>query len=125
MVAAWSLGRARRAGPRGERRIRSCPARIAEREGDPPELLFISVFCFAIFLLVEGLLIAFVIRYRRRSGRGTRTARRSTARAGSSSLWTLGPVLILFVIAAFVFVKLPGIQDVPSACAGSPTSTST
>ena len=29
--------------------------------------------------------------------------------------WTLGPVLILAVIAAFVFVKLPGIRNVASA----------
>jgi len=32
--------------------------------------------------------------------------------------WTIGPVVILFAIAAFVFAKLPGIQDVPAATGG-------
>ena len=32
--------------------------------------------------------------------------------------WTIAPVLILFAIAAFVFAKLPGIQDVPAATGG-------
>jgi len=32
--------------------------------------------------------------------------------------WTAGPVLVLFVIAVFVFAKLPGIKDIPSAAAG-------
>jgi cytochrome c oxidase subunit II len=81
--------------------------------------LFISLFAFAIFLLVEGLLIAFVIRYRRR----TRPRNQDGAQIhGASKLelaWTVGPVLILAVIATFVFVKLPTIQDVPAASAGN------
>ena len=32
-------------------------------------------------------------------------------------MWTAAPVLILAAIATFVFVKLPGIQDVPNASA--------
>ena len=32
--------------------------------------------------------------------------------------WTAGPVVVLFLIAAFVFVELPGIKDVPEAAAG-------
>ena len=35
-------------------------------EGITQSFLFVSAFCLAIFLLVEGLLIAFVIRFRRR-----------------------------------------------------------
>jgi cytochrome c oxidase subunit 2 len=34
-------------------------------------------------------------------------------------MWTAVPVLILVVISGFVFYKLPGIQDVPKAQAGS------
>ena len=80
--------------------------------------LFISLFAFAIFLLVEGILIAFVIRYRRRK----RPREADGAQIhGSSALelaWTAFPVVLLVVIATFVFVKLPGIQDVPAASAG-------
>jgi cytochrome c oxidase subunit 2 len=72
-----------------------------------------------IFVLVEGALVWFVIRYRRR-GR-PREAEGSQVH-GSTRLeviWTVVPVLILAVIAAFVFYKLPGIKDVPSASAGN------
>ena len=32
--------------------------------------------------------------------------------------WTAGPVVVLFLIAAFVFIELPGIKDIPDATAG-------
>ncbi len=84
-------------------------------EGIRASYLFISIFVLAIFVLVEGLLIAFVIRYRRQQrGRFEEGA----PIHGSSKLelaWTTFPVVVLFVIAAFVFVQLPGIKDVPSA----------
>ncbi len=77
--------------------------------------LFVSIFVLGIFVLVEGLLIAFVVRYRRR-----RRARFEDGAPihGASKLelmWTVFPVVVLFVIAAFIFVELPGIKDVPSA----------
>jgi cytochrome c oxidase subunit 2 len=81
--------------------------------------LFISIFCFAIFVLVEGLLVLFLIRFRRR--RRPRFADGAQIH-GATKLelaWTVGPVLILTVIAVFVFAKLPGIQDVPAASAGT------
>ena len=81
--------------------------------------LFISIFCFAIFLLVEGLLVLFLIRFRRR--RRPRFADGAQIH-GATKLelaWTAGPVLILTVIATFVFFKLPGIDTVPDAAAGS------
>jgi cytochrome c oxidase subunit 2 len=88
-------------------------------DGIRQSYLFISAFAFAIFLLVEGLLIAFVIRYRRRK----RPRHLDGAQIhGASKLelaWTVGPVLILAVIATFVFAKLPTIQDVPASAAGS------
>ena len=95
------------------------PPESPNAEGIHQSYLFISIFAFAIFLLVEGLLIAFVVRYRRR----TRPRNQDGAQIhGASKLelaWTVGPVLILAVIATFVFVKLPTIQDVPAASAGN------
>jgi cytochrome c oxidase subunit II len=75
-------------------------------------------FAAAIFVLVEGALIWFVVRYR---GRGRRRDAEGPQIHGSTRLelmWTAGPVLILAAIAAFVFYKLPGIKDVPAAQAG-------
>jgi cytochrome c oxidase subunit II len=82
--------------------------------------LFISVFCFAIFLLVEGLLIAFVLRYRRRNRPRHADGAQIHGATRLELAWTVGPVVILAVIATFVFVKLPGIQGVPAAAAGNP-----
>jgi cytochrome c oxidase subunit II len=68
-----------------------------------------------IFVLVEGALVLFIIRFRR--------GRRSYAQEGPQlhgatrleTASTIVPVLILAGIAAFVFVKLPTIKDVPPA----------
>ncbi len=88
-------------------------------EGIHQSYLFISAFAFAIFLLVEGLLIAFVIRYRRRNRARDADGAQIHGASRLELAWTAGPVLILAVIATFVFVKLPTIQDVPAAAAGS------
>jgi cytochrome c oxidase subunit 2 len=74
-----------------------------------------------IFFLVEGSLIAFIVKYRR--GRRPRTAEGPQIH-GSGKLeiaWTVVPVLILAVIATVVFYKLPGIRDVPEASASDQT----
>jgi cytochrome c oxidase subunit 2 len=95
------------------------PPESPNAEGISQSYLFITVFALAVFLLVEGLLIAFVVRYRRR--RRQRDVDGAQIH-GSSRLelsWTIGPVLILFAIVVFVLVKLPGISDVPGATAGS------
>ncbi len=81
--------------------------------------LFISIFCFAVLLLVEGLLVTFVIRYRRRGRLRHADGAQVHGAKRLELAWTLGPVLILFVIAIFVFIKLPVIQDVPQAAAGT------
>jgi cytochrome c oxidase subunit 2 len=81
--------------------------------------LFISMFAFAILLLVEGLLITFVIRYRRRNRPRDLDGAQIHGAKKLELAWTAGPVLILAVIATFVFVKLPTIQDVPASAAGS------
>jgi cytochrome c oxidase subunit 2 len=80
--------------------------------------LFISAFAIAIFLLVEVLLVVFVIRYRRRNRPRDADGAQVHGANRLELAWTVGPVLILFAIAAFVFAKLPGIQDVPAASAG-------
>jgi cytochrome c oxidase subunit II len=72
-----------------------------------------------IFVMVEGALILFVVRFRR--------GRRSKAQEGPQlhgatkleTASTIVPVLILAGIAAFVFVKLPTIKNVPPATAAS------
>jgi cytochrome c oxidase subunit 2 len=94
------------------------PPESPNAEGITQSYWFVTVFVVAIFLLVEGLLVAFVLRYRRR--RRDRNADGIQIH-GSNRLelsWTIGPVVILFLIAVFVLVKLPGIADVPDASAG-------
>jgi len=95
------------------------PPESPNAEGIHQSYLFISIFAFAIFLLVEGLLIAFVIRFRRRKRPRYADGAQIHGATKLELTWTVGPVLILFAIAAFVFAKLPGIQNVPSASAGT------
>lgn len=79
---------------------------------------FISAFALGIFLLVESLLILFIVRYRRR--RRPRDADGAQIH-GSNRLefaWTVAPVLVLCAIGAFVFVKLPVVQNVPASAGG-------
>jgi cytochrome c oxidase subunit 2 len=75
-----------------------------------------------IFVLVEGTLIAFIVKYRR--GRRARTAEGPQIH-GSGKLevaWTVLPVVILAIIGTFVFYKLPGIKNVPDARAADETT---
>jgi cytochrome c oxidase subunit 2 len=68
-----------------------------------------------IFVLVEGALIVFVVRFR---GRGRARGQDGAQIHGATKLetaCTVLPVLILAGIASFVFVKLPTIKDVPDA----------
>jgi cytochrome c oxidase subunit 2 len=76
---------------------------------------WIAIFTGAILVLVEGTLVWFVIRYRRR---GRDRAMEGPQVHGATRLelmWTAVPVLILAAIAAFVFYKLPGIRNIPAA----------
>jgi cytochrome c oxidase subunit 2 len=68
-----------------------------------------------IFVLVEGALILFIVRFR---GRGRARAQDGAQIHGATRLemaCTILPVVILAGIAAFVFVKLPTIKNVPAA----------
>ena len=81
--------------------------------------LFVSIFTLAVFVVVETLLVVFIFRFRRR--RREPRFQDGPEIHGATRLelmWTAIPVVILFLIAAFVFIELPGISNVPSAGAG-------
>jgi cytochrome c oxidase subunit 2 len=85
----------------------------AERIND--SYTWIAIFALAILALVEGSLIWFVIRYRRRGRPRTTEGPQIHGATRLELIWTAVPVLILAAIASFILYKLPGIQDVPSA----------
>jgi cytochrome c oxidase subunit 2 len=87
-------------------------------EGIRDSFLFVSIFVLGIFVLVEGLLIAFVVRYRREKRARFEDGAQVHGASRLELAWTAFPVVILFLIGAFVFIELPGIKDVPSAAAG-------
>jgi cytochrome c oxidase subunit 2 len=87
-------------------------------EGIRDSWLFVSIFVFAIFLLVEGLLIGFVWKYRRQKRGRFEDAAQVHGATKLELAWTAGPVVVLFLIATFVFIELPGIKNVPEAAAG-------
>ena len=87
-------------------------------EGIRDSWLFVSIFVFAIFVLVESLLIAFIWRFRRQKRSRFEDAAQIHGATNLELAWTAGPVVVLFLIAAFVFIELPGIKDVPEAAAG-------
>lgn len=89
----------------------------AQRINDAYWLVF--GFTSFIFVLVEATLITFVIRYRRR-GRARAVEGPQIHGSGRlETIWTVFPVVVLAVIAAFVLYKLPGIKNVPPASAGA------
>jgi len=77
--------------------------------------VWISIFAGAIFVLVEGSLLWFVFRYRRRGRARSVEGPQIHGATRLELIWTAIPVLILAAVASFVFYKLPGIQDVPAA----------
>jgi cytochrome c oxidase subunit 2 len=94
------------------------PPASPNAEGITDSYWFITALLAGIFVLVEGLLLAFVLRFRRRSRARDADGAQIHGATRLELLWTVGPVLILFAVATFVFVKLPGIRDVPAASAG-------
>jgi len=73
----------------------------------------------AIFLLVEGALILFVIRFRNRGRARTLEGPQIHGATRLELIWTAIPVVILAVIVTFVLVKLPDINGSGSARAAS------
>jgi cytochrome c oxidase subunit II len=107
------------------------PAAVADNGGFTPvtpdssnadgirdSFLFVSIFVVGIFVLVEGLLLAFVFRYRRRRRARFEDGAPIHGATKVELAWTAFPVVVLFLVAAFVFIELPGIKDVPEAGAG-------
>jgi len=84
-------------------------------EGIRDSFLFVSIFAVSIFVLVEGLLIAFLIRYRRRRRPRFEDGVQIHGATRLELLWTAFPVVVLFLIGTFVLIELPGITNVPSA----------
>lgn len=95
------------------------PPESPNADGITQSWWFVSAFVLGIFLLVQVLLVAFVVRYRRRNRPRDTDGAQIHGANRLEIAWTIGPVVILFAIAAFVFAKLPGIQDVPAASEGS------
>jgi cytochrome c oxidase subunit II len=87
-------------------------------EGIRQSYLFVTIFTFSIFLLVEGLLIAFIVRYRRQKRARFEDGAQVHGATRLELAWTAFPVVVLFLIGAFVFIELPGIKDIPEATAG-------
>jgi cytochrome c oxidase subunit II len=76
---------------------------------------FVSGFALFIFLLVEVSLVLFVVRYRRRRRDRFEEGANIHGSTQLELMWTAGPVLILALIAGFVFVRLSDISDPPEA----------
>ena len=76
---------------------------------------WIALYTALIFVVVEASLLWFVVRYRHRRRPRTVEGPQIHGATRLELIWTAIPVLILAAIAAFIFYKLPGIQDVPAA----------
>jgi cytochrome c oxidase subunit 2 len=87
----------------------------AERIND--SYLWISLFTGAILVVVHVALILFIVRYRRRRRARTEDGAQIHGNTNLELAWSLAPVLIVTVIAGYIFYKLPGIQEVPAASA--------
>jgi cytochrome c oxidase subunit 2 len=72
-----------------------------------------------IFVLVEGALVVFIVRYRR--GRRSRETEGAQVHGHTRTeiVWTVVPLAIVVAIIAFVFVKLPTVEDAPPANAAN------
>jgi cytochrome c oxidase subunit II len=75
----------------------------------------IFAFTAAIFILVEGLLVVFIIKYRRRGRPREVEGAQVHGHTRLELLWTVIPVVILCVIGIVVFLELPKIADAPAA----------
>ncbi len=68
-----------------------------------------------IFVLVEGALVLFIVRFRSRGRARSQDGAQIHGSTRLETASTIVPVIILAGIAAFVFVKLPTIKNVPPA----------
>jgi len=75
----------------------------------------ILIFTVAIFILVETLLVVFVIKYRSRGRSRAVEGAQVHGHTRLELIWTVFPVVILAIIAGFVFYELPNIDSAPAA----------
>jgi cytochrome c oxidase subunit 2 len=72
-------------------------------------------FTAAIFILVESLLVVFVVKYRSRGRSRAVEGAQVHGHKRLELIWTAFPVVILAIIAGFVFYELPNIDSAPAA----------
>ncbi|HEU5214094.1 MAG TPA: cytochrome c oxidase subunit II [Gaiellaceae bacterium] len=72
-------------------------------------------FTAAIFLIVEGLLVVFVVKYRQRGRARAVEGAQVHGHTRLEVIWTVIPVVILCVIGIVVFLELPQIRGAPAA----------
>ena len=106
------------------------PAGLSPRGPDSPQATRIEDIYWlliaitgAIFILVEGALIVFVVRFRNRGRSRTLEGPQIHGATRLELIWTAIPVVILAAIVAFVLLKLPGINRFDSARAAGPQLT--
>jgi cytochrome c oxidase subunit 2 len=79
----------------------------------------IAIFTGFIFVVVEGALIVFIVRFRRRGRPRTAEGPQIHGSTRLELIWTVLPVVILVLIGGFVFYRLPGIKDPPASAASN------
>jgi cytochrome c oxidase subunit II len=72
-------------------------------------------FTAAIFILVESLLVIFIVKYRSRGRSREIEGAQVHGHTRLELIWTVFPVVILAIIAGFVFYELPNITPAPAA----------
>jgi cytochrome c oxidase subunit 2 len=75
----------------------------------------VLAFTSVIFVIVEGLLVVFVIKYRRRGRARDVEGAQVHGHTRLELIWTVIPVVILAVIGTVVFLELPDIRSAPAA----------
>jgi cytochrome c oxidase subunit 2 len=73
-----------------------------------------------VFVAVEGALVVFLVRYRRRRRRVDVEGPQIHGNTKLEVLWTVVPVLLVAVIVAFVFYKLPDVSDFDEDAVAAP-----
>ncbi len=91
--------------------------RSPNAQGIVDSYLWVSLFTGAILVIVHVALILFIVRYRRRKRARDEDGAPIHGNTNIEIAWSVAPVLVLVAIGAFIFYKLPGIQDVPAASA--------
>jgi cytochrome c oxidase subunit 2 len=77
----------------------------------------IFAFTSAIFLIVEGALVVFLVKYRARGRTRDTEGVQVHGNTRLELIWTVLPVVILAIIATVVFIELPKISGAPASAA--------